>query len=127
MHRAFSTRALTTVLCFHFMYRYIGHSEGGDANAGRFLSGLSLIKGTFSQLPVHFHPRHANMSQGQWAGLVPHFDMLPLVFRESVVPYLGAIAVYHITNGDVARMFPANHPYLLSAFYTQRERWTISP
>jgi hypothetical protein len=101
----------------------VQHTAGGDNYLGRFLAFLSLLQDTFDLLPVHFHPSNANLSEEQWATLVPFYSTYPDEFRISVIPRLVAISIFHIVNGDVDKMFPVGHPYLKSVFYTQRHTW----
>ncbi len=104
-------------------FSYVHWTAGGDSCAGRFLAALSVLKGDFGTVGTHFHPFNANMSDEAWAEIVPSYYDYPEVFRRTSVPVLVAVAVYHIVNGDVAKLFPANHPYLRSAFFTQRSKW----
>ena len=105
------------------VHSYVKWTQGGDASAGRFLSGESVIDFTFGQVGGHFHPFNADMSDAEWAQLVPGYYRYPDVFRRTTIPVLVAVCIRHILNGDIEMLFPDNHPYRRSVFFLQRSKW----
>jgi hypothetical protein len=98
---------------------YMYSEEDGDRFVGRHVAQLLYTVDEFDVLPLHFSPTSLNsLNNYGWDKILPGYtEFYPESFKR-VVPFLFAALVYHHHKGDLARLYPTNHPIFKQTIFT---------
>ncbi len=87
---------------------YFHQGDGGDQYCGRVVAGLNVLSYDFATLP----PRFAGLSGptcDDYNIMITGYDSYPTSFK-TVIPYLVASVIHHLSNSDNVRKIPNDHP-----------------
>ena len=94
--------------------------EDGDSLVGRTVAQLKLDPDEFDVLPCHFGTSTLKeLHEYGWDNILEGYSEYELSFKRTI-PNLFASLVYHYHNGDLARIYPFDHPIFAQLILTDR-------
>lgn len=100
--------------------------EDGDALVGRTVAQLKFTADEFDVLPLHFDfDTLKHIEELGWERVLPDYALYPRRFQVEVVPKLVASLIYHYENGDLRRMYAANHPIFYQMLFIDKEVFNV--
>ena len=99
---------------------YMFSEDGGDSLVGRTVAQLKLDTDEFDVLPCHFGTNTLKeLHEYGWDNILEGYSEYELSFKRTI-PNLFASLIYHYHNGDLARIYPFDHPIFAQLILTDR-------
>ena len=100
---------------------YMFQEDDGDCFVGRTVAQLKLDADEFDILPCHFSPETLEeLSRYGWDNILDGYSHYPKSFQR-IVNFLLPCLIHHFFNGDLSRLYPANHPIFAQRIFTNQE------
>ena len=99
---------------------YKFQEDDGDCFVGRTVAQLKFDADEFDILPCHFGPTTlAYLNEYGWNNILDGYEHYPPSFQR-VIRFLFPALVYHFHCGDLARLYPSNHPLFAQRIFTNQ-------